>query len=117
MAKINGDTVEEFIANANIRFKDSGGGITTPKHSYRYASFKEGKLVKLQVTFSVDMDFAEVGAGKPDELNKAAIALVADLVKKHEESHRAGYQAAFKAWNDKVPDEPMKTNLQEQKRG
>lgn len=109
MAKIPANTIHEFIKNANKHYDGDGAGATTPKHSYKYASFsKQGQLVKLQVTFSVDIDFAEPGPGHPDPINKTAIALVSDLAKKHEQKHKAGYEAAFKEWNDKVPDDLMK---------
>ncbi len=109
MTKIPANDIHEFIKNANKYFKDDGAGVTTPKHSYKYASFsKQGQLVKLQVSFWVDTDFAEPGPGHPDAINKMAIEVASGAAKKHEQNHKAGYDAAFNEWNDKVPAALMK---------
>ncbi|HVY16396.1 MAG TPA: hypothetical protein VHB27_14315 [Rhodopila sp.] len=101
MTKISADTVEDFMDKANAKFGGSNLGETDAKPSFKYGSFKDGKVLKLEISCPIDLDYAEMGSGKPDDEGKKAIAAVADIAKAHELSHKAGYEKAFKDFDAK----------------
>ncbi len=101
MTKFSGDTVEDFMDAANAKYGGGDLGETTVKPSFKYGGFKDGKLLKVEFSCPVDVDFAEPGSGKPDDENKTSIAEIAAIAKAHELKHKAGYEKAFKDWDAK----------------
>lgn len=101
MTKFAADTVEDFMDAANTKFGGDDLGSTDVKQSFKYGGFKDGKLLKVEFLCPIDVDYAEVGSGKPDDENKKAIADVAAIAKSHELKHKAGYEKAFKDWDAK----------------
>ena len=101
MSKISGDSAKEFTDNANKKFGDGDLGTTDYETAYKLGGFKDGKILKLEFTCTITMDYAEVGSGKPDANNKKAIAKIADIAEAHEKRHKAGYEKAFKEFDAK----------------
>lgn len=101
MTKFNADTVFEFMDKANKKYGGDDLGSTEATPSFKYGSFKDGKLGKLEFSCDIDLDFAEFGSGKPDDNNKKAIADVCDIAEEHEKKHKAGYEKAFKDFDPK----------------
>jgi hypothetical protein len=106
MTKFNADTVQEFMAAANKRYGGKNLGQTHAKPAAAHTfNKKTGKLVSVTFTCPITEDYAEVGGGKPDKANKQAIEDVAARAKAHEDKHKAGFDAAFKAFK---PDDVAK---------
>lgn len=108
MTKFNADTVDAFMEAANKKFGGDSLGETKHHAALSPWSFKDGKVTKVVFTCPITLDFAEAGGGKPNSTQKAAIAKVAQLAQDHEKKHKAGYEAAFKAFDpDKTAKELM----------
>jgi hypothetical protein len=108
MTKFNADTGDAFIEAANKKFGGDSLGETKHHAALSPWSFKDGKVTKVVFTCPITLDFAEVGGGKPNSTQKSAIAKVAQLAQDHEKKHKAGYEAAFKAFDpDKTAKELM----------
>jgi hypothetical protein len=99
MTKFPAKDVDDFMDNANKKYGGGDLGDTDANTSFKYGAFKDGKIQKLVFTCDVTVDYAEVGSGSPDAANKKAIDDVADIAKAHELKHKAGYEKAFKDWN------------------
>ena len=74
--KFPANTASEFIANATKKFGGNTLGETTPKFAWKFGSFKDGKMAKVEFTLSIDVVWAEAGSGSPDADNKAAIRMI-----------------------------------------
>lgn len=99
MTKFAADNVDDFMDKANAKYGGGDLGDTDAKTGSKYGGFKDGKIQKLVFTCDVSVDYAEPGSGKPDAANKKAIDDIADIAKAHELKHKAGYEKAFKDWN------------------
>jgi hypothetical protein len=102
MTKFRANDVDDFMDNAGKKYGDGDLGDTDAKTASKYGGFKDGKLQKLVFTCDVTVDYAEPGSGKADAANKDAIDNVADIAKAHELKHKAGYEKAFKDWDQKT---------------
>ena len=101
MTKFPANDVDSFMDKANAKYGGGDLGDTDAKTAYKLGGFKDGKIQKLVFTCDVSVDYAEPGSGKPDAANKKAIDDVADIAKAHELKHKAGYEKAFKDWDQK----------------
>lgn len=120
--KFPANSASEFIAAANKKYGGNTLGETTPKFAWKYGGFKDGKLVKVEFTLSVDVDYAEVGSGSPDPENKVAIGQISAMTKDHEMNHKASYEKAFDDWDPKavakkLMDQSFKTKGDAEKEG
>ena len=117
MTKFSANTVQEFMAAANKKFGGKNLGQTHAKPAAsRTFNKKTKKLTAVAFTCPVTEDFAEVGGGKPDKANKDAIKDVAARAKAHEDKHKAGFDAAFKAFKpEDVAKELMAKTFKDEK--
>jgi hypothetical protein len=107
LVNVKADTAMDFMSNAHAAMKDpSKLGETSAQIKYTFS--QDGTTKKLKkVTFTLTTEIKRVHwAGqqksKPDKANAAAIQQIEALNKAHEESHRSGYEKAFKALKSKL---------------